>query len=153
MKRAPFSYFCPNSALIPLRIVWRLFADRNIVRVTFDKSRIGNSHKLGICTQRLDILFSAISHARTKAAFHLVDNLRDASAIRDAPLDAFGNELAGIFLEISILASRRHSRERTHAAIYLKASALIQFDFAGAFQRTRKQGTYHNRTAPPPQSP
>lgn len=125
MKRAPFSYFCPNSALIPLRIVWRLFADRNIVRVTFDKSRIGNSHKLGICTQRLDILFSAISHARTKAAFHLVDNLRDASAIRDAPLDAFGNKLAGIFLEISILASRRHSRERTHATVYLKASALI----------------------------
>ena len=92
-------------------------------------------------------MLSAISHTRTKAALHLIDNLRDASAVRHPALDSLGDKFLGIFLEIAVFAARRHRGKRTHAAIDFEAAALIQFHFTRAFQRAGKQRPDHDGAA------
>ena len=90
---------------------------------------------------------AAVSHARTQAALHLIDDLGDGAAVRDPSFNALGHELLGPLLEVAVAGARRHRRERTHAAVHLEAAALIEFDLTRALLRACEHGADHDGAA------
>ena len=73
----------------------------------------------------------------------------------DAPLDAFRHQFLRpvarlqieFVLEVAIAAAAAHRAERSHAAIFLEASALEQNDFAGTLVGAGKEAPDHGATA------
>jgi len=76
-----------------------------------------------------------------------VDDIGDLSAIGNLALDTLGDEFLGfenVFLEIAVPAAFAHRPERAHAAVYLVASALVQYRFTRTFVRSGKEASHHD---------
>ena len=64
------------------------------------------------------------------------------------PLNSFGNQLHSIFhiaLPVAVLASVSHGAKRTHAAIDLISSSLVENSLSGALLGAGKKAPDHNR--------
>ena len=72
-----------------------------------------------------------IVHARLEATAQLIDQVRQATLVRNTSLDAFGNELEGTLLHIPvtrIASAALHGRKRTHAPVILVVLTLEDHD-------------------------
>ena len=84
----------------------------------------------------LDRRRAAVAHRLPQAADDLVDDRRERALVRDATLDALGDELLDVLdvaLEVAVLRERArlHRAERAHPAVLLEALALRDDDLAG----------------------
>ena len=87
---------------------------------------------------------AAISHTRTNAAEHLENGLRKGTLKRNTTLNPLGNELTASVLEISVLAAFVHRGYRTHSAIDLERTALIDLHVSRGFGTSGKERADHN---------
>lgn len=77
---------------------------------------------------------AAIPHAGAQTADHLVDHFGQSPLIRYAGGDPFRNQLFDIVLhvlEITVFRSLLHRLERTHAAISLEFTSVVDDRLAG----------------------
>src|SRR5262249_53538955 len=122
-------------------VVRRFFGDDDVVHVAFAHARGGGAKELGVALQGGGVPAPAVAHAGAQAADELMDHRGDAALVRDAPLDALGDQLVRgvarrveieLVLEVAIAAAAAHRADRSHAAVLFEAPALIQDDFARA---------------------
>src|SRR5699024_6227530 len=91
-----------------------------------------------------DIGATSITHTGTQAALHLIDGVGQRSLKGHTALYTFGNQLAGIRLEVPIRAALTHSGQAAHTTIHLKLTALIQLVLSGRLLTACHQGADHN---------
>ena len=79
-------------------------------------------------------------------ADELVDRRRERAAVRDAPFDAFGDELlvGCAALPVAIFRAVLHRAERAHAAIDLVTAALVEHEIAGGFVGAGEERADHD---------
>src|SRR5262249_24158153 len=82
-----------------------------------------------------------------KSTEQLMNRILKRPFVSNAAFDAFRNELALVFLEVTVCAAFLHRADRTHAAIGLVTAALVNFRFARAFFRTSKEASQHYATS------
>ena len=100
--------------------------------MAFRQTRAGNLDELAVLAQVVDVLRTAVAHAGADAANHLEDGVRQNSLIRHAPFNTFGDELLRVLLEVAVFRAVLHRAQRTHAAVHLVGTALIDFGRAGS---------------------
>ena len=115
-----------------------------MVRVTFLQAGAGDAHELCLLVQRRNIRTAAVAHAGTDTAAKLEHRFSNQPFIRHTTLDTLRNELLCALLEITVLRAGFHCAERTHAAINLELSALIDLGCARCLVTTSKQAAQHN---------
>ena len=125
-------------------VVGSFFCDVDIVRMRFTKTCICNANKLSSFLKFCNSFAAAVTHTCADTAEKLEDRVGNRSFVRNAAFNAFGNELNGVLLEVSVLGALFHRSKRTHTTVNLKASAHVDFFFAGAFLTTCKERTKHN---------
>ena len=115
------------------------FKDRNdspmVLGMTLEDAGVGDADELGV-VQVINGCSTTIAHAAAEAAYELVDDLLNRAFVGHAACDAFGHELLGVLdvpLEVAVFASALHCLERTHAAIALELSAVVDDGIARAF--------------------
>ena len=85
-------------------VIGRFFRDGNVVRVAFDKGCVRDAHKARFFAHLVDAVHAAVSHAGADPADHLIDDIRQPSAIRHTPFNALRHELFIVLLEITVVA-------------------------------------------------
>src|SRR5688572_8818636 len=123
-----------------LRVVYRvvraLARDRDVVRVALGHARAADAAEPGLLSQRFDVLRPAVAHAGAQAAHELVDEIAERPAVRHAAFHAFGDELAALLdvgLPVAVARAGDHRAHRTHAAVHLITTPLVDHRFAGRF--------------------
>ena len=117
---------------------------------------------LRVTLQGRESAAAAVAHAGAQAADELVNHRRDAALVRDAALDPLGHELLGrlrvrieieLVLEVAVAAAAAHRAERSHAAVFLEAAALVENHLARALVGAGEQAADHRRSSRRPRSP
>src|SRR5689334_19075421 len=108
------------------------------MRMTFDKSRVGNAREAGFGAQIVERSRARIAHARTQTTDELVNIFAERALIRHASFDALGHKFAAATLTrgITINAIALHRAETAHATILLETPPLIHHHFARRFFKT-----------------
>src|SRR5262245_57728848 len=89
---------CPGEAGRLLDAVVRsLLGDDHVVDVALLEPRLGDADEARVGAQLAEPRRAAVAHARAHTADQLVDAAAQAAAIRHAPLDALGHQLARVF--------------------------------------------------------
>ena len=128
-------------------VVGSFLRDADVVGVRFAETCVCDANELCLCLKFFDRAAAAVAHTCTDTAEKLEDRIGNGSFVRNAAFNAFGNELNGVLLEVSVLRALFHSCKRAHAAVNLEASAHIDFRCAGAFFTSRNKRTYHYNVA------
>src|SRR4029077_14359277 len=102
--------------------------DRDVVRVALTQAGSGDAYEARLL-HLLDRRRAAVAHRLAQAADQLVEHDPDRALVRDAALDALGDELVDVLdvtLKVPVLrvAACLHGAERAHAAVLLVALAL-----------------------------
>src|SRR6266853_4839417 len=74
-------------------VIRRFLRDRDVVHVALAEPGGGDANHLRVALQVRDVLAAAVAHPGTQAADQLVNHRGDAAFVRDAALDAFGDQL------------------------------------------------------------
>ena len=96
-----------------------------------------------------DGVTTAVTHAGAHTSGNLEQNRVDAALERDAPFDAFRNQLVDIgriVLEITIGGAVFHRAYRAHATVRFILAALIQEYVARRFFRAGEHAAHHHAT-------
>ena len=119
--------------------------------MAFSMSGFRDSQVPRIPPQRLEIRDTEIAHSGSDAADELVNIGRQCALVRDASVNAFGNEFDRVFLailEVTIPGSGLHRAERAHAAVHFIGAALIKDGLARALFGAGKQAPNHDGILP-----
>ena len=118
--------------------------------MAFDHTGRRNTDEPGLRPELVETVCSAIAHAGPHAANQLVNEIGQHSFVRHAALDAFGNQLAhgGSLLAVSVRAAHDHGPERSHAAIGLERSPVVDDQLARALVQTGQQASQHDAGGP-----
>src|SRR5690606_39498006 len=92
--------------------------------MAFPERGAGDPDEPGLLLQLLQVSHSAITHARPQAADQLKDGVGQGTLVGDPALNALGNQLLHVFLEIPVSASRLHRPEGAHAPVHLEPPSL-----------------------------
>src|ERR1044071_1887208 len=106
--RTPYSCLSSRASSLFRSIIRRLFGDENVVHVAFAESGHRDAHEARHGFHFADGAAAEITHAGAQAADQLMDVERERSLIRNAPLDAFGDELrllGDVALPVTALAA------------------------------------------------
>src|SRR5581483_1183727 len=130
-------------------VIRRVLRDCDVVRVRLAQPGAGDAHEARVL-ERLDRRRAAVAHRLAKPADDLVQHACERALVRNAALDAFGDELLDVLdiaLEVAVLrvAARLHRAERAHAAVLLVALALLEHDVAGRLFGPREHRAEHDR--------
>src|SRR5689334_21641425 len=119
------------------------------MRMTFDKTSVGDAREAGFGTQVAERRRARIAHARTQTTDELIDIFNERALIRHATLDALGHKFATATLTrgITVNAIALHRAEAAHAAIFLEAAPLIHHHLARCLFKTRKHTAKHHGIA------
>src|SRR5690348_16856444 len=106
-------------------------------------------HELRARGKVADRRTSAVTHRSAQAAGQLQDHVRERALVRYATFDALGHELLGDtlalgILEVAIGAAGLHGADRSHAAIALVRTALIELDVARRLLGAREEASEHH---------
>ena len=108
----------------------------------------GDAHHVGLgCEALPGSGTSDIAHAGAQPTDQLVDTGRQRAFVGHHAFDAFRDQLAGFldfFLEVAVAAPFLHGAQRTHAAVGLVTSALIEDGFTGTFLGAGKETADHD---------
>src|SRR5262249_5363883 len=129
-------------------VVRRLLGDDDVVDVALAKPAGGDADEARVLPQVLDGAAAGVAHSAPDAAEHLVDVHRQAALVRDAALDALGDQLLlllDVALEVAFLAAALHRAERAHAPVTLVAAALVQDDLARRLLGAGEERADHHR--------
>lgn len=142
---------CTNQRIPPPCLVYAVvrsfFRDVDIVRMAFTKTGCGDLDELRIFNHFFNVVAATVAHGCAETADHLVNRVSCRSFVRYTAFDAFGDELLGIFLEVTVLTATFHSGQGAHAAVFFVAAALIDDRFARAFFRAGKEIAHHDDVA------
>src|SRR3954447_3004084 len=86
---------CSSTTSAPT-VIGRVLRNRDVVRVRLAQPRAGDADEPRLL-QRVDRRRAAVAHRLTEAADDLVQHACDRALVRDATLDAFGDELVDVF--------------------------------------------------------
>ena len=114
------------------------------MRVALLETGARDAHELRLGAQLLYIMSADIAHTGAQAPHHLIDRLGHGAAERHATLDAFGNELLVVLLEVTVAAAAGHRAHAAHAAVDLELPALEHLGVAGRFLAAGEHGAEHN---------
>ena len=112
-------------------------------------ARRGDAHELRPRAQLANVLAAGVAHRGAQAAGELVQDGDDAALVRNAALDALGDEFfefgRGV-LEVAVARAMplAHRTERAHAAVALEARTLEEFDLARGFFGAGEQTADHH---------
>src|SRR5712691_12855592 len=112
-----------------LHLIVRGFArDDDIVYVTFAEASDGDAHEPGALLQFRERRRAAIAHAASQPSHELVHQGAKLPLVRHAAFDALRDGLAalGAFLRVPVGGTRLHGAQRTHAAICLERTPLVE---------------------------
>ena len=112
--------------------------------MAFFQTSTGNTDKLSLFLECLEVFRAAVAHTGTQTADQLENRIRCRAFIRYTPLNTLGHKLACILLEITVAPAAVHRTERAHATINFKTATLIHFKFTRRLIAAREQGTEHN---------
>src|SRR5208283_1559846 len=98
---------------------------------------------------------SAVAHAGPQASHELEDEFGQRALVRNAALNAFGNEflirrslvigaLGSGILAVSFMRSLGHGPDGSHAAIGLEAAAAVDDCFSGTFSQAGEEPADHH---------
>ena len=90
-------------------VVGSFLGDVDIVGMALFETCAGDADKLCFLLQLGDSGSTAVTHTGAQTAHQLVDGLADRSAIGNTTLDAFGNELLGAGLEVTVGGALVHA--------------------------------------------
>src|SRR4029077_625816 len=76
------------------RVIRSFARDHDVVHVAFAQAGGADAHESRLLLQFSHRLASAITHARPKPAYHLVDNHRHRTTIRHAPFNSLRHQLS-----------------------------------------------------------
>src|SRR5215217_2790641 len=109
-------------------VVGRLFRNDHVMHVAFTKTGDGLADEGGLLLKIGNGLATAIAHPRLHTAHQLVDDGRQRPLIGNTPFDAFRDQFLSwtAALSVAVSASALHSTDRSHAAIHLIRSSLVQ---------------------------
>src|SRR5262249_22983206 len=97
-------------------VVRRLFGDEHVVHVALAKTLTGNLDELRLLLQLGNRTRAGVTHSGAKTADELRDDRAHGAAMRNAPLDAFRDQLlvgcSG--LPVAVAAALLHRAERAH---------------------------------------
>src|SRR5262245_52654467 len=128
-------------------IVRSFFGDDDVVDVALFVAGGGYAEKARFRLELFDARRAAVPHSGPKTADQLLHDAREASLVRDPPLDPFRDKLRGVhlLLEVPILGRVAHRAERAHAPVGLERAALVENRFARAFRGSREEAPDHDR--------
>src|SRR5665647_599693 len=112
--------------------------------VAFHQAGIADLDEAGFFLHFFYVGNPAIAHAGAQAAEELENGFGYSAFIGGAAFNAFGNQLLGVFLEITVTAALGHGAHGTHAAINFESAALEHDLFAGAFVGSGQQIAEHD---------
>src|ERR1035441_2177732 len=148
-------------------IVGSLSRNNDIVNMAFAQSSAGNADKLRIRLQVGNCSAPQIAHPRAQSANELQNHAFQRSAIRHATLNSLGHKLRQAILartlalhhilnafrgracivaalKIALARTQRHRRQRTHPAIRLERTSLVQNRLARTLVHAGKQRPDHD---------
>lgn len=152
-----------------LHMIVRCFSgDDDVVDVAFAEAGVGNADEAGFFVEVGDASAAQVPHSGAQSADQLEDHGFERAAVWNPSFDAFGNvfgeavagvaaeiddrfaaaefgfvEIAGT-LKVAFARALGHGGKRTHAAISLEGTALIEDGLAGAFVDAGEEGTDHD---------
>ena len=103
----------------------------------------GDTDELSLLMHIEDGAAAHITHTGTQTTDELEYSIGNRALEGYTTLNAFGNELLVILLEVTVLGALSHSTQRAHAAVYLEAASLIDFHFTGSLFTASQQRTEH----------
>lgn len=125
------------------RIVRSFLCDLNIVRVGLPETCAGDAYELCTLLEVGDSRAAAVAHTGADTANELEDGVGNGSLVRYTALNALGNELLALILEVAVSGALLHCSKASHASVYLEASALVDLDVAGSLLAACQQGAEH----------
>src|SRR2546423_7032530 len=138
-----------GSGRISAPIVGCLFRNGHVMRMALPQTSRRDAHEPRLL-HLVDRRGAAVPHRLAQSADELVKDRRQRSLVRNAPLDALGDELVDI-LDVALAipvargAARAHRTQRAHAAVLLEPLALVEDDFPRRFVGTREDRAGHHR--------
>src|SRR5699024_4548022 len=112
--------------------------------MAFLQAGAGNPDELCLLMQLRNVGASGIAHTGTQASQHLIDGVGQGALEGHAAFHAFGNQLAGVRLEVPVGAALTHSGQAAHTTVHLELTALIQLILSGRLLAACHQRTNHN---------
>src|SRR5688572_1726729 len=159
IRRAMSCVYCEPKSRI--RTTWRMrllravvggfLGDDDAVNVALAQAGRADAHELRLGAQLVDGAAAGVAHARAQTAEELVDRLGEPAAVGHAPLDALGDQLAGLGhlgLEVAVLGAGAHGAQRAHAAVDLVAAPLVEDDLARRLVGAGEERADHHRVGP-----
>ncbi|KAG1470924.1 hypothetical protein G6F57_011593 [Rhizopus arrhizus] len=127
-------------------VVRRFLGDRHVVDVALTLAGAADLDELGLGAHVVDGGAAHVAHGGAQAAHQLVDDAAHRAAVRHAAFDAFRHQLVGGggVLEVAVLRPLLHGGQRTHAAVALVRTALVQLGLARRFFGTGQQAADHD---------
>src|SRR5260370_38309396 len=131
------------------RVVWRFLRNGDVMWMTLPHTRWRDLDESCFLAQLVDRSRTAITHAGPEAPHELIDERTQRSFEGHAPFDPFGDQFiraaAAACLSVAFARPLDHRPERTHPAIDLKRSALVENLLPRAFRDAGEQSTDHPR--------
>src|SRR5258706_11739937 len=129
-------------------VIRRLLRDRDIVRVALGHARRAHPAEPRVGLQLVDVFRAAISHSGSQSADHLIHEIAQRPAIRNAAFHTFGYQLAALLdagLAVPVAGAFDHRSHATHAAIRFIPPPLVNHQFSGRFVQAREETAHHDR--------
>src|SRR5215213_2168816 len=139
LRNSPPSLFEP--------VVRSLLRDNHVVYVRLFEARGAYAYEARVLLELLYVAAARVAHARAEAADELGDHVRERALVRDAALDAFGDELRlhlGRLLRVAILRALAHRADGAHAAVRLERAPLVENQLARRLFGAREERAYHH---------
>src|SRR5215469_16168446 len=125
-------------------VIGRFLRDNDVVNVTFPQARGRDAQEAGALLKRADIVSAAVAHSGTESANKLVDQVSQRAFGSDPSFDSFRHQFARGILLVAVGGAFLHGALRTHAAIALERTALVEDGFSRALVGSREQATDHD---------
>src|SRR5690348_14658770 len=128
-------------------VIRRFLRDLHVVDVGFAHARGGDLDEIRLRAHLVDGAAPGVAHARADSAHELQDDRGDGTLVRDAALDALGNQLVRVVLgvlEVAVARALLHRAQRSHAAIRLVRTALEELDLAGRLLAAGEEAAQHH---------
>ena len=116
--------------------------------MTFPQSCRGNPDESRLFSQLGRRSAAYIAHARLETAEQLMNAGRQRPPVGHPSFNTFRDQFQVAFhviLIITVFAAHLHGLQRSHPAIYLVRSPLIEDGFPGTLFRSRKKPADHDR--------
>src|SRR5262245_45282288 len=116
------------------------------MHVALTKARTRDADEFSLLVEFTEVFGANISTGGTQTSGELVQNSRCSALVGHLTFDAFRYQFESVLdvlLEIAIGGTARHRTDRSHAAIGLVRTSLVEEQLTGSFVGARKQRADH----------